>query len=291
MVAVVTPMKKGFGPNTKVDSAALARLVEFHIMNGTDAIVAVGTTGESATLGEEEHIDVIRQVVERVENRIPVIACTGANSTSEAIRLTQGALDVGADAALLVTPYYNKPTQEGLYLHYKTIAENVRIPILLYNVPGRTSCDMLPETIGRLSRIENIIGVKDATADLDRLEDFHRLAGDDFLLLSGDDATVGEFILNGGHGTISVTANVAPQQMHDMCMAALNGDRDSVVAIDDRLQGLHHELFIESNPIPVKWALHKMGLIEAGIRLPLTWMTESCEAPLLKAMERAGVQF
>ncbi len=290
MVAVVTPMKKGIGPNTKVDSAALARLVEFHIMNGTDAIVAVGTTGESATLGEEEHIDVIRQVVERVDNRIPVIAGTGANSTSEAIRLTQGALDVGADAALLVTPYYNKPTQEGLYQHYKTIAEEVKIPILLYNVPGRTACDMLPETIGRLSRIENIIGVKDATADLDRLEEFHRLAGDDFLLLSGDDATVGEFILNGGHGTISVTANVAPQLMHDMCMAALKGDRDTVVAIDDKLQGLHKELFIESNPIPVKWALHKMGLIEAGIRLPLTWMSKSCEAPLLKAMERAGVQ-
>jgi 4-hydroxy-tetrahydrodipicolinate synthase len=219
-----------------------------------------------------------------------VIAGTGANSTSEAIRLTQGALDVGADAALLVTPYYNKPTQEGLDLHYKTVAEEVKIPILLYNVHGRTACDMLPETVGRLSRIENIIGVKDATADLDRLEEFHRLAGDDFLLLSGDDATAGEFILNGGHGTISVTANVAPQLMHDMCMAALKGDRDTVVAIDDKLQGLHKELFIESNPIPVKWALHKMGLIEAGIRLPLTWMSKSCEAPLLKAMERAGIQ-
>ena len=290
MVAVVTPMKKGFGPNTSVDSSALARLVEFHIMNGTDAIVAVGTTGESATLGEEEHIDVVQQIVERVDNRIPVIAGTGANSTSEAIRLTQGALDVGADAALLVTPYYNKPTQEGLYQHYKTVAEHVSLPIILYNVPSRTACDMLPETVGRLSRIENIIGIKDATAELDRLDDFHRLAGDNFLLLSGDDATVGEFILSGGHGTISVTANVAPQLMHDMCMAALEGDRDTVVAIDDKLRGLHKELFIESNPIPVKWALHKMGLIKAGIRLPLTWMSESCEAPLIKAMERAGIQ-
>ncbi len=290
MVAVVTPMKKGFGPNTSVDSSALARLVEFHIMNGTDAIVAVGTTGESATLDEDEHIDVVRQIVERVDNRIPVIAGTGANSTSEAIRLTQGALDVGADAALLVTPYYNKPTQEGLYQHYKTVAEHVSLPIILYNVPGRTACDMLPETVGRLSRIENIIGIKDATAELDRLDDFHRLAGDNFLLLSGDDATVGEFILSGGHGTISVTANVAPQLMHDMCMAALEGDRDTVVAIDDKLRGLHKELFIESNPIPVKWALHKMGLIKAGIRLPLTWMSESCEAPLIKAMERAGIQ-
>ena len=290
MVAVATPMKKGCGPETPVDTTALARLVEFHIMNGTDSIVAVGTTGESATLGEEEHIDVVRQIVERVDNRIPVIAGTGANSTTEAIRLTQGALDVGADAALLVTPYYNKPTQEGLYQHYKAVAEAVAIPIILYNVPGRTACDMLPETVGRLSRIDNIIGVKEATADLDRVEIIQRLVGDDFLLLSGDDATVGEFILRGGHGTISVTANIAPQLMHDLCAAALKGDRETVEAIDDKLQGLHKELFIESNPIPTKWALHKMGLMEAGIRLPLTWMSESCEAPLLKAMERAGVQ-
>ncbi len=290
MVAMVTPMKKGLGPNTSIDSAALARLVEFHIMNGTDAIVAVGTTGESATLSEEEHIDVIQQIVERVDNRIPVIAGTGANSTSEAIRLTQGALDVGADAALLVTPYYNKPTQEGLYQHYKTIAEYVSIPIILYNVPSRTACDMLPETVGRLSRIENIIGIKDATAELDRIDEFHRVAGDNFLLLSGDDATAGEFILNGGHGTISVTANVAPQLMHDMCTAALKGDRDTTVAIDDKLRGLHKELFVEANPIPVKWALRKMGLVKAGIRLPLTWMSESCEVSLIKAIERAGIQ-
>ena len=290
MVAVVTPMKKGCAPDTPVDSAALARLIEFHIVNGTDAIVAVGTTGESATLDEEEHLDVVQQIVERVDNRIPVIAGTGANSTSEAIRLTQGALDVGADAALLVTPYYNKPTQEGLYQHYKTIAENVNIPIILYNVPGRTACDLLPETVGRLSHVENIIGVKEATADLDRIEIIRRLAGDDFLLLSGDDATVGEFILNGGHGTISVTANVAPQLMHDMCMAALKGDRETVESIDEKLRGLHKELFIESNPIPVKWAVHKMGFMEAGIRLPLTWLSESCEAPMIKAMERAGVQ-
>ncbi len=291
MVAVVTPMEKGFGPNTQVDFDALAQLVEFHILNETDAIVAVGTTGESATLGEKEHIDVIRKVVERVDKRVPVIAGTGANSTSEAIRLTQGALDAGADVALLVTPYYNKPTQEGLYQHYKAVAEAVDIPIILYNVPGRTACDMLPETVGRLSHIENIIGVKEATADLSRIETIHKLAGDGFLLLSGDDATCGEFILNGGHGTISVTANVAPKLMHDMCMAALEGDRDTVIAIDNKLQGLHKELFIESNPIPVKWAVHKMGLMEAGLRLPLTWMSESCEEPMQKAMERAGVQF
>lgn len=290
MVAVVTPMKKGCQIDTPIDYAALARLVEFHIINGTDAIVAVGTTGESATLAEDEHIDVIRQIVERVDNRVPVIAGTGANSTTEAITLTQGALDAGADAALLVTPYYNKPTQEGLYLHYKAVAEAVDIPIILYNVPGRTACDMLPETVGRLSHIKNIVGVKEATADLDRVEVIRRLCGDNFLLLSGDDATTGEFILRGGDGVISVTANVAPQLMHDMCMAALKGDRESVQTIDDKLQGLHRDLFIESNPIPVKWAVHKMGLIEAGIRLPLTWMSEACEEAMIRAMERAGIK-
>lgn len=290
MVAVATPMIKGCAAETPVDIPALERLVEFHIINGTDAIVAVGTTGESATLGEEEHIDVVRMIIERVDRRVPVIAGTGANSTSEAIRLTQGALDVGADAALLVTPYYNKPTQEGLYQHYKTIAETVDLPIILYNVPGRTACDLLPETAGRLSHIENIIGIKEATAELDRIDDIKRLAGDDFLLLTGDDATSTEFILRGGHGTISVTANIAPQLVHDMCMAALKGDRETAEAIDEKLQGLHKELFIESNPIPTKWALNKMGLIQAGIRLPLTWMSESCEDALLRAMDKAGVK-
>lgn len=290
MVAVVTPMEVGFGPDTSVDSTALARVVEYHIENDTDAIVAVGTTGESATLDEEEHIDVIRQVVEQVNKRIPVIAGTGANSTSEAIRLTQAALDVGADAALLVTPYYNKPTQEGLYQHYKTIAEAVNIPIILYNVPGRTACDMLPETIGRLSHINNIIGVKEATGELDRVAEIKKLVDDDFLIISGDDATTVEFILKGGHGTISVTANVAPKKMHDMCKAALEGDADTAFAIDQKLQGLHKELFTESNPIPVKWAVHKMGLMDAGLRLPLTWMSESCETAMFQAMERAEVK-
>ncbi|MFK8068301.1 MAG: 4-hydroxy-tetrahydrodipicolinate synthase [Gammaproteobacteria bacterium] len=291
MVAVVTPMEKGFGPDTAVDSAALKKIVEFHIENETDAIVAVGTTGESATLGEEEHIDVVRQVVEQVNKRIPVIAGTGANSTSEAIRLTKAALEVGADAALLVTPYYNKPTQEGLYRHYKAVAEAVDIPIILYNVPGRTACDMLPETVGRLSKIKNIIGVKEATGDLSRVATIKKLTGDDFVIVSGDDATTVEFILKGGHGTISVTANVAPKQMHDMCLAALDGDREVAFAIDKKLQGLHKELFTESNPIPVKWAIHKMGLMDAGLRLPLTWMSESCETAMIKAMERAEVQF
>lgn len=289
MVAVVTPMQNGNAPETPLDKECLSGLVEFHIENKTDAIVAVGTTGESATLDNEEHCEVIRQVVEFVNGRIPVIAGTGANSTTEAIHLTRCAKEAGADACLLVTPYYNKPTQEGLYLHYKAVAEAVNIPQILYNVPGRTACDMLPETIGRLSKIDNIIGVKEATADLTRIDTIRSLCGDDFMLVSGDDATTKEFILMGGDGVISVTANVAPRAMHDMCELAKKGDREAASKIDETLAGLHEHLFIESNPIPTKWALHKMGLIQAGIRLPLTWMTENSEAVLTKAMEQAQV--
>jgi len=240
-------------------------------------------------LNDEEHCEVIRQVVEFVNGRIPVIAGTGANSTTEAIYLTQCAKDAGADACLLVTPYYNKPTQEGLYLHYKAVAEAVSIPQILYNVPGRTACDMLPETIGRLSKVDNIIGIKEATADLSRVETIRSLCPDDFMLVSGDDATTKEFILQGGDGVISVTANVAPRVMHDMCELAKKGDRDAATKIDETLTGLHEHLFIESNPIPTKWALHKMGLIQAGIRLPLTWMTENSEDVLIKAMKQANV--
>ena len=289
MVAVATPMQKGNAPETPLDKESLAALVEFHIENKTDAIIAVGTTGESATLNNEEHCEVIRQVVEFVNGRIPVIAGTGANSTTEAIYLTQCAKDAGADACLLVTPYYNKPTQEGLYLHYKAVAEAVSIPQILYNVPGRTACDMLPETIGRLSKVDNIIGIKEATADLSRVETIRSLCPDDFMLVSGDDATTKEFILQGGDGVISVTANVAPRVMHDMCELAKKGDRDAATKIDETLTGLHEHLFIESNPIPTKWALHKMGLIQAGIRLPLTWMTENSEDVLVKAMKQANV--
>lgn len=289
MVAVATPMQKGNAPETPLDKESLAALVEFHIENKTDAIIAVGTTGESATLNDEEHCEVIRQVVEFVNGRIPVIAGTGANSTTEAIYLTQCAKDAGADACLLVTPYYNKPTQEGLYLHYKAVAEAVSIPQILYNVPGRTACDMLPETIGRLSKVDNIIGIKEATADLSRVETIRSLCPDDFMLVSGDDATTKEFILQGGDGVISVTANVAPRVMHDMCELAKKGDRDAATKIDETLTGLHEHLFIESNPIPTKWALHKMGLIQAGIRLPLTWMTENSEDVLVKAMKQANV--
>ncbi|MDB9751421.1 4-hydroxy-tetrahydrodipicolinate synthase [Gammaproteobacteria bacterium] len=289
MVAIVTPMLTGVGADTKIDSQALENLLEFHIEQGTDAIVAVGTTGESATLTEEEHCIVIKQMVDIVNGRIPVIAGTGANSTIEAISLTKCAKKVGADACLLVTPYYNKPTQEGLYLHYRAVAESVDIPQILYNVPSRTACDMLPDTIIRLAAIKNIIGVKEATADLARVKQIRDGAGADFLLLTGDDETTKDFILKGGDGVISVTANVAPKAMHEMCMLALSGDIDGATNIDNMLRGLHKELFVESNPIPVKWVLHKLGFIQAGIRLPMTWMTESAELKLLDAMKQAGV--
>ena len=287
MVAIVTPMKSGIAPDTALDFEAMERLVEFHVGNGTDAIVAVGTTGESATLDEKEHCEVLCRVVELVRGRIPVIAGTGANSTTEAIRLTRCAKEARADACLLVTPYYNKPTQEGLYLHYKAVAEAVAIPQILYNVPGRTACDMQPETIGRLARVQHIIGVKEATGDLERIGRIRDLCGTDFLLVSGDDATTKEFILRGGDGVISVTANVAPRAMHEMCMLAKGGDAGKASIIDNTLTGLHKNLFIESNPIPVKWALHRMGFIQDGIRLPLTWLSAQAQGPLLQAMQQA----
>lgn len=291
MVAIVTPMLEGNSPNTKLDKDKLADLIEFHIDNKTDAIVAVGTTGESATLNNEEHCQVIQQIVKFVHGRVPVIAGTGANSTTEAIYLTQCAKDAGADACLLVTPYYNKPTQEGLYLHYKTVADMVNISQILYNVPSRTACDMLPETVGKLSQIDNIVGIKEATADITRIEAIKALCRNDFMLVSGDDATAREFMLSGGNGVISVTANVAPRVMHDMCAAAIKNERQVATDIDNKLGSLHKHLFIESNPIPTKWVLHKMGLIEAGIRLPLTWLSEHCEQSLSTAMQQAGINF
>lgn len=289
MVALVTPMKSGVSPDTALDIEALAKLIEFHIENRTDALVAVGTTGESATLPEKEHCDLIRQFVEIVDGRVPVIAGTGANSTIEAISLTNCARQVGADACLLVTPYYNKPTQEGLFQHHKAVAEAVDIPQILYNVPARTACDMLPETVGRLSHIANIIGVKEATAELDRLPIIRQLCGDDFMLVSGDDATACEFMLQGGDGVISVTANVAPLAMHEMSMYAIDGDAKAANGINERLLKLHDALFLESNPIPAKWAVYRMGLIEAGIRLPMTWMSTQHETELEAAMQAAGV--
>lgn len=285
IVALVTPM----GESGALDEGSLKNLVDFHIEQGTDAIVAVGTTGESATLDEKEHCHVIRQVVEFVSGRVPVIGGTGANSTTEAIHLTEAAKEAGADACLLVTPYYNKPTQQGLYLHYKAVAEAVDIPQILYNVPGRTACDMLPETVGRLAKIPNIAGIKEATGDLSRVKKIQELCGGDFPIYSGDDATACELCLLGGKGVISVTANVAPRLMHQMCTAAISGDRERAHGIDGQLRGLHNELFIESNPIPVKWAVHEMGFIRKGIRLPLTWLSDEYDEIVRDAMRQADV--
>lgn len=289
MVAIVTPMSGGVSPAAPVDWTAFARLIEFHVAAGTDAIVAVGTTGESATLDEAEHIETIRRAVELVAGRIPVIAGTGANSTTEAIHLTAEAKRVGADACLLVTPYYNKPTQEGLYLHFRAVAEAVDIPQILYNVPGRTACDMLPETVARLADLPNVIGIKEATGDVARVARLRELCGPSFLLLSGDDATAREFMLAGGHGVISVTANVAPRAMHELCAAATAGDAATASRIDGPLASLHRDLFCESNPIPVKWGLHAMGLIGTGIRLPLTWLSSAGETKVRAALREAGI--
>jgi 4-hydroxy-tetrahydrodipicolinate synthase len=285
MVALVTPMH----PDGGLDDDALVRLVAFHIEHGTDAIIAMGTTGESATLDHEEHAEVVRRVIELAAGHIPVIAGTGSNSTQEAIELTRHAKEAGADACLLVTPYYNKPTQEGLYLHFKAVAEAVDVPQILYNVPGRTAVDMLSETVERLAQIPNIIGIKEATGDIERGKDIMRRCGNAFELYSGDDATAMELILAGARGDISVTANVAPREMHDMCAAALAGDRDKAAAINARLQPLHTKLFIEANPIPVKWALHDMGLISTGIRLPLTVLSEAHQSIVHQALQQAGV--
>ncbi|GAB6141692.1 4-hydroxy-tetrahydrodipicolinate synthase [Methylosoma difficile] len=285
IVALVTPMDA----SGAVDVESLKRLVDFHIAQGSDALVAVGTTGESATLDENEHCEVIKRVVEFAAGRIPVIAGTGANSTKEAINLTRRAKEANADACLIVTPYYNKPTQEGLYQHYKAIAEAVAIPQILYNVPGRTACDMLPETIGRLAKVDNIVGVKEATGDLSRYHAIRALTGDDFAIYSGDDASSREFCLLGGNGSITVTGNVAPKQVHDMLMAAINGDAETALAIDQRLAALHKDLFIQSNPIPVKWAVAEMGLMGKGIRLPLTWLSEDCFAAVRAAMHQAEI--
>lgn len=285
MVAIVTPMTT----DGSFDEPSFRRLIDFHIENLTDAIVVVGTTGESATLDMDEHCNVIRFAVEYIAKRVPVIAGTGSNSTAEAIELTECAKKAGADACLLVTPYYNKPTQEGLYLHYKKIAETVDIPQILYNVPGRTACDMLPSTVQRLAQIDNIIGIKEAKADMTRIDELVAFASDTFAVYSGDDLTAMEAILRGGKGTISVTANVAPKAMHEMCMFALQGQRAEAEAINNRLIGLHKDLFVEANPIPVKWAVHTLGLIDSGIRLPLTPLSPQYQDVVRHAMQQAQV--
>lgn len=285
IVALVTPMLI----DGTVDTEALAKLVEYHIDNGTHAILPVGTTGESATLNHEEHCKIIRKVVDQVAGRIPVIAGTGANSTHEAIDLTRCAMEAGADACLLVTPYYNKPTQEGLFQHHKAVAEAVPIPQILYNVPGRTACDMLPDTVERLSEIANIVGIKEASGDIERAEKIINRCGSRLDVFSGEDALAMEIILRGGKGVISVTANVAPHIMQQMCEAALQGDRAAAEALNQRLAGLNRDLFLESNPIPVKWALAEMGMIQQGIRLPLTPLSAQCQGPLKHSMRQAGI--
>lgn len=285
IVAIVTPLTD----TGELDLPAMTRLVEWHLEQGTDAIVAVGTTGESATLKVSEDYKVIEHVVAVVGGSIPVIAGTGANSTREAIELTTAAHNAGADACLLVTPYYNKPNQKGLYEHFKLIAESVEIPQILYNVPGRTACDMLPETIQKLSLLDNIVGVKEATGDLARGKEVISLCSEDFAVYSGDDAIAMEFILAGAKGNISVTANVAPRIMHEMCQLAMAGDADAARKLNDSVANLHINLFLESNPMPVKWALKEMGLIGPGIRLPLVEFDPSYHETLRASLKEAAV--
>ncbi|MBT6655685.1 MAG: 4-hydroxy-tetrahydrodipicolinate synthase [Candidatus Thioglobus sp.] len=284
MVALITPMLE----DGSVDFNALKTLVDFHVDSGTKAIVSMGTTGESATLNHDEHVEVMQKTVEFAQGRIAIIAGTGANSTTEAIELTQAAKDIGADFCLLVTPYYNKPTQEGLYQHYKAIAEAVDIDQILYNVPGRTAVDLSVDTAVRLSTIDNIIGIKDATGDLKVAQALISQCPEGFLLYSGDDATAVEFILMGGHGGISVSANVAPKQVSDAYNAAMNNDRNLAESINEKLSDLHQHLFVESNPIPVKWALHKMGKCESGIRLPLTKLSQQFQIILQQDLSSLG---
>ena len=287
IVAIVTPMHA----DGAVDFSALDRLVEFHIENRTDGIVAVGTTGESATLSVDEHIQVVKRVIATARKRVPVIAGTGANSTTEAIELTQLAKQAGADACLLVTPYYNKPTQEGLFQHFKQIAQTVAIPQILYNVPGRTACDMKPATVARLTDLTNIVGLKEASGSLDRNRELIELVGGKLSLLSGDDDICVDSTLAGFKGVISVTANVAPRKMHDAIAAARAGKTDEARSIDATLRGLHKTLFLESNPIPAKWALARMGFIGDGIRLPLTPLAKQFHGQVLEAMRAAGISF
>ncbi len=285
IVAIVTPMFE----DGSVDWKSLEKLVEWHIQQGTHSIVAVGTTGEASTLSMEEHTQVIKEVIRVANKRIPIIAGTGANSTREAIELTKAAKELGADAALLVTPYYNKPTQEGLYQHYKAIAEAVDIPQILYNVPGRTGVDMQNETVIRLADVKNIIGIKDATGDVPRGQALIEGLNNKIAVYSGDDETAWELILLGAKGNISVTANVAPKQMSEICEAALAGDKAKAQSLNQQIANLHNILFCESNPIPVKWALHEMGLIDTGIRLPLTPLAEQYREPLRNALKAAGI--
>ncbi|MFC1390705.1 4-hydroxy-tetrahydrodipicolinate synthase [Acinetobacter pittii] len=285
IVAIVTPMLKDGG----VDWKGLEKLVEWHIEQGTNSIVAVGTTGEASTLSMEEHTQVIKEIIRVANKRIPIIAGTGANSTREAIELTKAAKDLGADAALLVTPYYNKPTQEGLYQHYKAIAEAVELPLILYNVPGRTGVDLSNDTAVRLAENSNIVGIKDATGDVPRGKALIEALNGKMAVYSGDDETAWELMLLGADGNISVTANIAPKAMSEVCAVAIAKDEQQAKTLNNKIANLHNILFCESNPIPVKWALHEMGLIDTGIRLPLTPLAEQYREPLRNALKDAGI--
>lgn len=285
IVAIVTPMHE----DGSLDWAAFRALIDFHIEQGTDGIVVVGTTGESPTVDVEEHEALIAEAVKHAAGRIPVIAGTGANSTKEAIELAAFSKKVGADASLTVVPYYNKPTQEGLYQHFKTIAEAVDMPHILYNVPGRTVADMSNDTVLRLAQLPNIVGIKDATGGIERGSDLLQRAPKGFAVYSGDDASALALILLGAHGTISVTANVAPKLMHEMCAAAMNGEVARAREINFRLLGLHRHLFVEANPIPVKWAVARMGKIKNALRLPLTPLSSTAQSVVENAMRQAGV--
>ncbi len=273
-----------------VDFDALADLCQWHIEQGTQGIVVMGTTGESATVTEQDYFKAIETAVAAVAGRVPVIAGTGAISTAKTIKLTQGAAELGVDAALVVTPYYCKPTQEGLYQHFSAIANAVELPIILYNVPGRTACDLLVETVARLAKHQNIVAIKEATGEVSRVKELIDQCDTPIQLLSGDDATAREFMLAGGHGVISVTANVAPALMSDMCRLAIEGQSKQAEIVDQKLAALHQDLFLEANPIPVKWALSAMGKLEDAILLPLTSLSEKFRPAILKALEQANVK-
>jgi len=285
LVALVTP----FDGNNRVDYASLKRLIDFHVEQGSSGLVLAGTTGESPTLRRSEHIELIGRSVEIAAGRIPVIAGTGSNSTIQSIELSRAVYDPRLTAYMAVVPYYNKPTQEGIYRHYTAIADAIGKPLLMYNVPGRTVADMLPETVERLARHENIFGLKEATGDIERLKQVQAVVGDDFALYSGDDFTLRSFIEQGGHGVVTVSGNVAPRQVARLCELAMEGKVDEARALDDSLQPLNKALFIESNPIPVKWAVSAMGLMEPHIRLPLTPYSDRYHEEMRSAMQRAGV--
>ncbi|SNS29056.1 dihydrodipicolinate synthase [Noviherbaspirillum humi] len=285
IVAIVTPMH----PDGSLDLPGLRKLIDWHIAEGTDGIVIVGTTGESPTVSVEEHCELIKVAVDHVGKRIPVIAGTGGNSTTEAIELTEYARSVGADASLQVVPYYNRPTQEGMYRHFRQIAEAVDLPVILYNVPGRTVADMSNDTALRLAQVPGIVGIKDATGNIARGSDLIRLAPETFAVYSGDDPTAMALMFCGAKGNISVTANVAPRAMHELCFAAMAGQVKEAVAINNRLLPLHNKLFVEPNPVPVKWAMAEMGLIQHGLRLPLAPLGDDFHQTVRAAMRESGV--